>query len=138
MNIKIRYFKNGTTAYRRKVEKFYNETMYDDCRDFELITDKEDRIVVFDDDYNIIGSIVGYKRIHYLFDHPVYFIHSFYVREKYRKLGIGRLIIEEIHKHIEWPIFTNNVAENVIEFYKKIGFEVMGHIRKYTIIKRKI
>ena len=78
------------------------------------------------------GTIFKLNKIH---NNPVGQIEDVIISQKYRGLGLGKLIIEKLVKvGIEefkcYKIILNCLDKN-IDFYKKNGFEIVGMEMKY-------
>ena len=78
------------------------------------------------------GTIFKLNKIH---NNPIGQIEDVIITEKYRKLGLGKLIIEKLTKiglneFRCYKIILNCLDKN-IDFYKKNGFEIAGVEMKY-------
>lgn len=71
----------------------------------------------------IVGTIASYEKNSEINNEPVIYVDSFYILPEYRKMGIGKAVIEKIKnseypKKIELHCLYGNNAEL---FYDKIG-----------------
>jgi len=91
----------------------------------EIINEHENGIILkaLTDDYNIIGSIRGYKH-----KRTVY-INKLVVHPDYQNKGIGGNLLKSIEKHFidigfidEFKLFTGYKSLKNIYLYKKLGY----------------
>lgn len=92
-------------------------------------------LIIYDKDCNKIigaGTIFILNKLH---NNPIGQIEDVIISEKYRGLGLGKLIIEKLiniglNKFKCYKIILNCLDKN-IDFYKKIGFDIVGVEMKY-------
>jgi glucosamine-phosphate N-acetyltransferase len=80
-----------------------------------------------------VGTIFKLKKLH---NNPIGQIEDVIITEKYRKLGLGKIIIRELvniglNNMKCYKIILNCLDKNV-DFYKKCGFEQVGSEMKYV------
>lgn len=85
-------------------------------------------------DSKIIAVVVG------AFDGRRGYVHHLAVDSQYRRKGYGRKMMEELHKLfsekniIKVHLFVEIESEEVIEFYKKIGWHVRDDLEMMSFV----
>lgn len=108
------------------------ETFNNEIDDMEKTKLKE--IIILENNTEIIGAgtIFKLKKLH---NNPIGQIEDVIITEKYRKLGLGKLIINELVQiglnDMKCYKVILNCLERNIDFYKKCGFEKVGCEMKY-------
>jgi glucosamine-phosphate N-acetyltransferase len=95
-------------------------------------------IILYSSDNNELmgcGTIIKLEKLH---NNPIGQIEDVIVSEKYRGLGLGKLIIESLvniglNEFKCYKIILNCLEKN-IGFYKKSGFEIAGVEMKYSML----
>lgn len=114
---------------------FFEITQYYTKKEYEKRIAKNHRIYIAKVDNKSVGVIeIGIK-------YSSISISAIYVDEEYRKLGIGKKLIEKVLKYynkhkkelsgvITLQVFDFN--KNAIEFYKNLGFSYERHIMEFN------
>ncbi|SRR6266568_4993768 len=124
-NITIRNYKKND--YISVKEILVEGGLFDSTWDNEeilgkRITEKADSIVIAVIEDEVVGCV-------YLVDDILPLIFRLCVKEKYRRKGIGKMLIEEAakrlkkHGHNEIGIFVENKKEGLKKWYRKQGFQ---------------
>ena len=124
--IKTHHFK----SYMELMFTFSNFNKETSQEEFnEYITNKDIKIIVFVDDNKLIGvgSLFKLNKIH---NNPVGQIEDVIIDEKYRKKGIGKMIIEKLkdlalNEYKCYKVVLNCLTKN-IGFYEKCNFYHSG------------
>lgn len=114
---------------------FFEITQYYTKKEYEKRIAKNHKIYIAKVDNKSVGVIeIGIK-------YSSISISAIYVDEEYRKLGIGKKLIEKVLKYynkhkkelsgvITLQVFNFN--KNAIEFYKNLGFSYERHIMEFN------
>ena len=94
---------------------------------------------------NDVGKIIGIGRLHKLFI-DTYQIRYFAIHKDYRKIGVGTYLMKDLEDIIinkESKYIILNARENVLNFYKKLGYKILkktnllyGKIQHYEMKKK--
>ena len=105
---------------KRRADKFQRVELLDSY--FSLVAEKD-------------GDIVGFIVMEDLSDGISYYLVQVDVSEKYRRLGIGTALIDNVfdivgaEKRVTLNVNEDNLA--AIAFYERLGFERCGETRNY-------
>ena len=83
------------------------------------------------------GQIIGIGRLHKI-SSGIYQVRYFAVHKDYRKIGLGRYLMEDLEKIVvkkKSNYITLNARESAINFYKKLGYKVS---KKTFLLYKKI
>lgn len=113
--------------YDITIERFNNE-----IDEMEKVGLKE--IIILEHNHEIIGAGTIFK-LTKLHNNPIGQIEDVIITEKYRKLGLGKLIINKLVdigiNNMKCYKIILNCLDNNVEFYQKCGFDNVGNEMKY-------
>ena len=104
--------------------------------DFKLYLENRDkiRILVIHDGEKIVGAGTLFK-LDKLHNNPIGQIEDVVITEKYRNMGLGKKIINELIKiglnEFQCYKIILNCLEKNVKFYEKCGFVISGAQMKY-------
>lgn len=106
---------------------YNNQKVKDDLR--KSISSRKKTFLVAEKDRNLVGYVDGYLMDKEVYISKVAYLDHLCVSEKYRKQGIGKMLMDEFTKimkekdakFIKLNAFENNIA--AISFYKKEEFK---------------
>ena len=115
--------------FDKNLNKHYynNQKAKDDLR--KSISSRKKTFLVAEEDRNLVGYVDGYLMDKEVYISKVAYLDHLCVSEKYRKQGIGKMLMDEFTKimkekdakFIKLNAFENNIA--AISFYKKEEFK---------------
>ena len=119
------------TNYNYKLSKEQFDKYIDDMNR----EDSHFKIIVIKINNEIVGAGTIFKLVK-LHNNPVGQIEDIIIKEKYRKYGLGKKIIEKLvdvglNEMTCYKIILNCLDKN-IGFYNKCGFSVIGNEMKYV------
>jgi GNAT superfamily N-acetyltransferase len=92
-----------------------------------LKSDETFGCIIYDENNNIVGYLIGeFKNLND--NRYVYYISYFYILQKYRSKGIGKIIMKVVinkctKRGIKFVMLTCDLYDGkIVEFYKKMGF----------------
>jgi len=109
------------------------ETFNNEIDEMEKTRLKEIIVLEYNTEIIGVGTIFKLTKLH---NNPIGQIEDVIVTEKYRKLGLGKLIINELVNiglnSMKCYKIILNCLDNNVDFYKKCGFEKVGSEMKFT------
>jgi ribosomal protein S18 acetylase RimI-like enzyme len=94
------------------------------------------------------GQVVGYLRWGYFWDDEVPYIQMIRIIESYRRQGIGRRLVLQVHARVKEQgahyLLSSTDESNIdsMDFHERLGFEecgvleLPGDLREFLLVKR--